>query len=282
MPEGLSARETDPWEELYDARDRGTLVRGTVVRTRHIDGQGPTWEVSLGEKQDAFGIRGLIPDSESGLPEGMAMSQLRNQVVQAKVKGIDRKNGIVALSRREAVEDSLTCLLAELEAGESLMAAVRAVSPGGIVVDVGGGILVRMSAARARLSRAVPVEAQYRVGQLIEVEIAGVDKETRRVSVAARDPWKAGDYIRGEMVAGKIVQISDNIAFVQVRPGLVGIAPYPKTESAKLGEYRDYQVTRYDPEKRLLHLVRWDDARIRERRRQRGQRNGASGNGQGQ
>lgn len=273
MPEGMSARETDPWETLYEARDKGRVVQGTIVRTRHIDGQGATWEVSFGEKEDAFGIRGLVPEGESGLPDGLTMNELRNQIVTVKVKGIDRKNKIVALSRKEVVQENLTNLVQGLAEGESLMAMVRATIPAGVVVDVGGGVLVRMTNDAAKLSRGVPVEAQYHVGQLVDVDVTSIDKPNRQIRVEARNPWKAGEYGRGEMVAGRIVQINDNIAFVQVKPGLVGIAPYPRSESAKVGEYLDYQVTSYNAEKMVLHLIRWDKEKIRERRRRREQQN---------
>ncbi|MBE3588661.1 MAG: S1 RNA-binding domain-containing protein [Thermoanaerobacteraceae bacterium] len=271
-PEGTNYRDIDPWDALYTAKDKEQTLNVTIVNVRPINGQGYTWEVSFGEQEDLFGIVGLIPESESGLPEGTSMNWFKHQVVAAKIKGIDRKNSIVALSRKEVVEQNLRRLLDQLEESEQLLALVRASSSRGIVVDIGGGVLIRIPRREIKLSRAVPVEVQYPPGQFAKVQVTGIDKTARKIDISMVDPWQPGEYIRGEMVTGKIVQIKDNIAFVQVRPGIVGIAPYPKGDDAKLGDLVDYQVQRYDAPKRELRLKRWDEERIQGRRRQRARR----------
>ncbi|RKO66411.1 S1 RNA-binding domain-containing protein [Desulfofundulus salinus] len=268
-PEGTNYRDIDPWDALYTARDKEQTLNVTIVNVRSINGQGYTWEVSFGEQEDLFGIVGLIPESESGLPEGTSMNWFKHQVVAAKIKGIDRKNSIVALTRKEVVEENLRRMIEQLEESEQLLALVRASSPSGIVVDIGGGVLVRIPRREIKLSRAVPVEVQYPPGQFVKVQVTGIDKAAKKIDVSMIDPWQPGEYVRGEMVTGKIIQIKDNIAFVQTKPGLVGIAPYPKSEQVKIGETVKYQVQRYDPDNRVLHLVRWDEERIRGRRRQR-------------
>jgi small subunit ribosomal protein S1 len=272
-PEGLNIRDIDPWDALYVARDKGKTVNVTIVRTRQVNGQGLTWEASLGDQENLFEIVGLIPESESGLPDGISMNWFRNQSIAAKVKGIDRRNNLVALSRREVVEENLSRLLDQLEESERLCALIRAARPAGIVVDIGGGVLIDIPRKKINLSRAVPIEVQYTPGQLAKVEVTGIDKTSKRIDVAIIDPWQPNEFARGEMVTGKIVQTADNVAFVQVRPGLVGIAPYPKSEHMEIGDTASYQVRKYDEDSRVLHLVRWDDERIRGRRGQHARRN---------
>lgn len=139
-------------------------------------------------------------------------------------------------------------------------------------MDAGGGDLIRIPRREIKLSRAVPAEVQYPPGQFARVQVTGIHKTARKIDISMVDPWQPGEYIRGASVTGKIVQIKDNIAFVQARPGVVGIAPYPKEDGAKLGDLVDYQVQRYGAEKKELRLTRWDEERIQGRRRQRARR----------
>ncbi|WP_333870958.1 hypothetical protein [Desulforamulus putei] len=262
-PEGTNYRDINPWDALYEARDKEQILNVNIVDVKPINGQGYTWVVSLGEHEDLFGIVGLIPESESGLPDGTSMNWFKHQVVTAKIKGIDRKNSIVALTRREVIEENMSRLLDQLEESEQLLALIRASSTRGIIVDIGGGVLIKIPRREMKMSKSVPVEIQYPLEQFIKVQVTEIDKKGRKIGVKMIDPWQPDEYTRGDLVTGKIVQIKDNIAFVQTKPGLVGIAPYPKSEHAKVGDSVNYQVQKYDAENKILHLKRWDEEIIR-------------------
>lgn len=271
-PEGTNYRDINPWDALYEARDKEQILNVNIVDVKPINGQGYTWVVSLGEHEDLFGIVGLIPESESGLPDGTSMNWFKHQVVTAKIKGIDRKNSIVALTRKEVVEENMRRLLDQLEESEQLLALIRASSTRGIIVDIGGGVLIKIPRGEIKMSKSVPVEIQYPPEQFVRVQVTGIDKKERKIEIKMIDPWQPGEYTRGDLVTGKIVQIKDNIAFVQMKPGLVGIAPYPKSDQSKVGDSVNYQVQKYDSENKILHLKRWDEEIIRVRSLRRAQK----------
>lgn len=266
-PEGFSLRDLDPWSELYEAKERGSLVEALIVRTRRENNQEEAWELEFPGKP---GITGYVPASENGLPEGSPINEFVGQKILVKVKSIDRENDMVECSRKESVDISLFRLLNQLEEGEVINSVVRVVARRSVYLDIGGGVILRINRERARLSHGVPLDVQYEVGAVIKAKVIRLDKENKNIELEPVNPWEVWDYNRGEVVLGKVVAIRDNHAYISVKPGIVGRVMYKKADNYGVGDFVEFQVVSYNRAKRHLHLVKWDARRTAERRRERG------------
>ncbi|MCL6558059.1 MAG: RNA-binding protein [Firmicutes bacterium] len=280
-PEGLKMRDIDPWQELYEARDTGAPVQARITRTRYINGQGDTWEVEFASIH-AEGITGLIPSSQTGLPEGSPMENFVGQTISCKIMKIDRENNMIACSRKEAVDEAAARLFRELRQGEKISALVRAVTARSVYVDAGAGLIVRISGEKARLSAGVPLEVQYPKNSIIPVKVLEVDRENKRLSLEPVDPWEDWEFKRGEIISGRIAAVRDNVAYVVVKKGVVGRTYYNRRDSYKEGDSVEFQVKDFDREKRHLHLESYNPKKIARRRLQRAKRaTGKEGAGNG-
>lgn len=264
-PEGMSLRDVNIWEDLYDAKERGKIVEVRIKRVRRIDGQGETWELAF---EDKPGITGLCPMAETGLPERAPMNNFVGQKIFCKIKDIDRENSIVACSRKEVIDISLSKIISQLEINETIGAIVRTVT-GSVYVDIGGGVVLRIPREKARLSDGVPLDVQYKDGSRFSVKVIDLKVEEKLIEVEPVDPWEQYDYKRGEVVSGQVVSLRDNLAFICVQPGIIGRAYYKKDDTYKVGDYVEFKVEDYNRHKRRLHMTRWDSRRTMEKRRQR-------------
>ena len=104
---------------------------------------GETWEI---EFDDAPGITGLVPAEQTGLPEGTPVNAFVGSVISVKVMEINRKEGIVACSRKEVVNISLSKLLAAINVGQEISSIVKFVSDRNVYLDIGGGVIIRLPA----------------------------------------------------------------------------------------------------------------------------------------
>ncbi|MCL5290685.1 MAG: RNA-binding protein [Firmicutes bacterium] len=279
-PEGLKLRDIDVWEDLYEAMERGTSVEAVITRVRRPGGEEngednnmgqdknkgeECWELVFDNKPE---IIGLCSIKECGLPDGTPINDFVGQRISCKVRRIEKKNSAVVCSRKEAVESSFNRLVGQLAQGEEINAVVRVVNRH-VYVDIGGGAIVRINQDKARLSDGVPLDVQYEVGAIIKVIVTALDKETKHIEVEPSDPWREKHYKRGEVVAGQVIQIRDNLAFVKVRQGLIGRVYYRRSDKYNVGDYIQVQVMDYNQDKHRLHLICYDAKRVNDRRRER-------------
>ena len=215
------------------------------------------WELDLG------GVKGVVPFSETGLADQGLMLRFVGQVVRVKVSGCDRENRVVACSRRGALADARERLLATLGPGQVIDVVVKAVLPPAdgkpprLLVDIGGGVLVEVPRGAATKRRADRLENLFRPGRQARAKVVQVDRQTDviRVSLAdvEADPWRE-TYRRGDVVAARVMNQKDGLLFVEVKPGLVGIASTPLHGRLRKGERVACVVTAYYPEEKKLHL----------------------------
>ncbi|PHJ36844.1 RNA-binding protein S1 [Desulforamulus profundi] len=265
-PEGLELRELDVWGPIYEAKTYGTIITARVVRVRHINGQGETWEI---EFDNAPGITGLVPADESGLPDKTSMKTFIGQPISVKVIAVNRKENLVAASRKEAVNIALNKLINQVTEGEEISSVVKSVGERSVLLDIGGGVIVKLPIEKARLSGGVPLDVQYRMGSVVNVIVTGIDKQEKNITVEPTDPWARWQFERGEVVVGTIVGTRDTTTFVAVKPGLIGIAPYRAKDTFAVGDKLEFQVAAFDVKERKLHLVEWDPKKTLQRRRQK-------------
>lgn len=281
-PEGKKLRDLDPWDILYDARERGTFLEARIKRTRYI-GEGEskveTWMLNfLGMDE---GITGIISASQTGLPAGAPMKMFENQLISCKVVGIDQKNELVACSRKDYVDINKARLIRQLEVGKVITATVRAVGLRNVYVEViGGGVIVRLDPDKVRLSAGVPLDIQYQVDSEIKIKVSYLNKEDHTLEVEPVDPWEKGDFAQGETLSGCVVVIRDNVAYVAAGKGIFGRAYYSRNDRYKEGDDVQFQVQGFDKEKRHLHLIPYDKRRVAQVSREKSRRRRKAGGGQ--
>lgn len=267
-PEGAKLRDIDVWGDLYEAMERGISVEAVITGLRRSNGENDKiecWELAFDKKP---GITGFCSISESGLPEGAPINDFVGQRIAGKIMRIEKKNAAVVCSRKEVVDGTATRLINQLDLGDEINAMVRVVNRH-LYVDIGGGVIVRIEQEKARQSDGVPLDVQYEVGAIIRVSIAALDKDKKYIEVEPVDPWKEYDYKRGEVLAGQVTRIKDNLAFVTVKPGIIGRVYYRKNDRYDVGDYIKLQVTDFSAEKHRLHLIVYDVGRVIDKRRNR-------------
>ncbi|ACV62281.1 RNA binding S1 domain protein [Desulfofarcimen acetoxidans DSM 771] len=265
-PEGFNLRELDVWGALYEARELGSVVEAKVSRLRHIEGQGETWEL---EFPDSPGVTGLVPAAESGLPPRCPMTAFVGKLVGVKIKSIDKKNSMVACSRREAVEMSLGRLMGQLEEGEIINSLIRIVTEYNTFLDLGGGVIINIPREKARLSAGVPLDVQHQVGVVMKVKVTKLNKDLREIQIEPVDPWEVWEFKRGEIILGKVAAVRGLMVYATVKPGLIGLISCKPNEYFAEGKQLELQVISFDRAQRKLHLTVWNPRRAAERKREK-------------
>ena len=256
------------WDKLYDAKDRNSKIYAMVVAVVQQETlQGLAWEL---EFDGAYDVRGLVPFNETGLPNEKMMNYFVGQEVKVIIKGIDKKNNLVACTRREPVEQARERILRMVEEGQQIEACVSFVTDIWVGLDLGGGVLVDLDRKRAGTSRSIPLDAIYHEGQRVKVIIEKIDRDNGMIAVLPVDPWQEVHYSRGYIVSGEVVHLGEKNIFVAIRAGLVGIAPYPaKGKTPEIGERFKFKVNEYDPDRKSLSLGYFDPEIIRGRKKNR-------------
>ncbi|MEW5763235.1 MAG: 30S ribosomal protein S1 [Bacillota bacterium] len=246
---------------MHQAKERGLVLDASVVALDFPDNI-PTWVLAF---DGLDGVKGLVPASETGLPDKDLMPRFVGQQIRVKVKGVDRANGLAACSRREAVAEAAAKLLPALAENpeQVLDAVVRCVVPGNpprLLVDVGGGVLAEAPNAQARVWLSKPLGAQYAPGQRVKVKVTRVDPQTGVVEASIRkarpDPWETADFRRGQFLACTVVSVRNGIVFLEpdAAPGVLGIAPLPLVGEVSRGDRVTAAVASFDRANRKLRL----------------------------
>lgn len=261
-PEGFR-RGKDPASELAALARRGAAVEARVVRLTEGGDGGPVWEVDF---PGLPGVRGAVPLAEMGLPDPSLAARFVGQRVLVKVKHANVRAGLALCSRREAVAESAGAALARLKPGDVVDCVVKAVLPPGggrparLLVDIGGGLLAEVPRNEATWSALARLGELYRPGQAAKARVLSVDREAGRAEVSLRqaqpDPWESAEFKSGDFVSGTVLGVDETrgIVFVEVLPGVVGIAPPPLRGELRRGDRVSCAVAKFDREKRRLRL----------------------------
>lgn len=256
-------RIDDPMEYLFQIKERGQAVDALVVAL-DFPNDTPTWVLSFPQLD---GVKGLVPASESGVPKNL-MPRFVGQEVKVKVKGIDRENGLIACSHREAMADASEKLLPELakDPERAWSGVVRAVlpledgKPVRLLVDVGGGVLAEVPRKEAQVWLSKPLGMQYKPGQKVKVKITRVDQQTGIVEASVKkalpDPWERAAFRRGQFISATVARVHDGIVFLEpdAAPGVIGIAPVPLVGGVNRGDRVSCAVASFDRGARKLRL----------------------------
>lgn len=215
------AKRAKTWDRLETAVEENETVIGLV-----------TGKVKGGLTVDVEGVRGFLPGSLVDTRPIRDFSFLEGKEVELKLVKIDRKRNNVVVSRRAVIEQENSAereaLLANMDEGSVLKGIVKNLTDYGAFIDLGGvdGLLHITDMAWRRVNH--PSEI-VQVGDEIEVRVLKFDKERNRVSLGLKqmeaDPWSdmVARYPIGSETGGKVANITDYGAFVEIEEGIEGL-----------------------------------------------------------
>jgi len=288
-PEGeITARVGDPVDVLIEKRDdeegdillskeraAKILVWDEISRIYREDGviQGKIVSKVKGGLTVDIGLPAFLPGSQIDLQPVRDLDKLIGQTFPFKILKYNKKRNNVVLSRRALLEkereEQRNALMSTLQNDQILEGTVKNITDYGVFIDLGGidGLLhvTDMSWGRA----AHPSEI-CKIGDRIRVKVLNFDRERNRVSLGLKqltpDPWTTvlEKYPVGKKVRGKIVNLTDYGAFVELESGVEGLIHVSEmswTQKIKhpsklvsAGDMVDAVVLAVDPEKKRISL----------------------------
>lgn len=256
------AKRLAAWMNLEKALESGELVTGTI-----------TGKVKGGLTVMTNGIRAFLPGSLVDTRPVKDTTPYEGKTMEFKVIKLDRKRNNVVVSRRAVVEASMgeerAKLMDTLKEGAIVKGIVKNITDYGAFVDLGGidGLLHITDLAWRRVRH--PSEV-VQVGQELEAKVLKFDQEKNRVSLGLKqlgeDPWIgiARRYPKGTRLFGKITNITDYGAFVEIEAGIEGLVHVSEMDwtnknvdpkkVVQLGDDVEVMVLGIDEERRRISL----------------------------
>ncbi|MBN8505734.1 MAG: 30S ribosomal protein S1 [Burkholderiales bacterium] len=256
------AKRLASWLSLETSLESGEFVTGTV-----------SGKVKGGLTVMVNGIRAFLPGSLIDTRPVKDLSPFEGKTMEFKVIKLDRKRNNVVLSRRAVVEASMgeerAKLLETLSEGAIVNGVVKNITEYGAFVDLGGidGLLHITDMAWRRVRHPSEVVT---VGQELTAKVLKFDAEKNRVSLGIKqlgdDPWMGVGrrYPNSTRLFGKVTNIADYGAFVEIEPGIEGLVHVSEMDwtnknvaPAKvvtLGQEVEVMVLEIDEDKRRISL----------------------------
>ncbi|MGB1843837.1 MAG: 30S ribosomal protein S1 [Thalassobaculaceae bacterium] len=215
------ARREEAWvilERAFEAQER---VDGTIFG-----------RVKGGFTVDLEGATAFLPGSQVDIRPVKDIAHLLGISQPFLILKMDRRRGNIVVSRRAVLEESRTEarseLVANLQEGQTLQGVVKNITDYGAFVDLGGvdGLLHVTDIAWRRINH--PSEA-LTIGQSVDVQVIRFNAETQRISLGMKqledDPWSNVDtkYPIESRFSGRVTNITDYGAFVELEPGIEGL-----------------------------------------------------------
>jgi small subunit ribosomal protein S1 len=256
------AKRLSAWINLEKALDSNEPVEGTI-----------TGKVKGGLTVMTNGIRAFLPGSLIDTRPVKDTTPFEGKTMEFRVIKLDRKRNNVVLSRRAVIElsqgEERAKLLETLHEGAIVNGVVKNITDYGAFVDLGGidGLLHITDMAWRRVRH--PSEV-LQVGQEITAKVLKFDQERNRVSLGVKqlgdDPWVGigRRYPQGTRMFGKITNITDYGAFVEIEPGIEGLVHVSEMDWTNknvnpgkivaLGDEVEVMVLEIDEERRRISL----------------------------
>src|SRR5437763_7883125 len=256
------ARREESWIRLEKAFNDQTQVMGVIFG-----------RVKGGFTVDLDGAVAFLPGSQVDVRPMRDVGPLMNQQERFMILKMDRRRGNIVVSRRAVLEErraeERSSLVASLKEGQILEGVVKNITDYGAFVDLGGvdGLLHVTDIAWRRVSH--PTEV-LNVGQTVTVQIIKINPETQRISLGMKqlmtDPWEGVGvkYPVGAKFRGKVTNVTDYGAFVELEPGVEGLVHVSEMSWVKKnvapskivtpGTEVDVQVLEVDSNKRRISL----------------------------
>ncbi len=250
------------WESIVDSFENGTVIKGTVVS-----------KTKGGLIVDAGGLETFLPGSQIDIKPIIDYDAYVGKQMEFKVVKINEaiKNAVV--SHKALIESDLAeqrdAIIGKLEKGQVLEGLVKNITDFGAFLDLGGvdGLLYITDISWGRISHPSEVLS---LNQKINVVVLDFDENKKRISLGLKQlqphPWEvlSTDISEGSTLKGKIVNIEDYGAFLEIQPGVEGLIhvsevtwsnqPINAREYFKIGQEYEAKVVTIDREDRKMSL----------------------------
>jgi len=256
------ARITRAWERIVEVHKTGEIVTGTV-----------TSKTKGGLIVDVFGMETFLPGSQIDVKPVTDYDQFVGKTMEFKVVKINEaiKNAVV--SHKALIESDIEAqraqIIGKLEKGQVLEGTVKNITDFGAFMDLGGldGLLYITDISWGRINH--PSEV-LKLDQKINVVVLDFDDEKKRISLGLKQltphPWDVlpETIVEGAIVKGRVVNIEDYGAFLEILPGVEGLVhvseitwantPINAKEFFKLGDEHEAKVVTLDKGSRKMSL----------------------------
>ena len=256
------ARREESWGKLEKAFQNNEKVQGVIFN-----------QVKGGFTVDLDGAVAFLPRSQVDIRPIRDVSPLMNNAQPFQILKMDRRRGNIVVSRRTVLEETRAEqrqeLVQNLEEGQVIDGVVKNITDYGAFVDLGGidGLLHVTDIAWRRVNH--PSEV-LNIGQQVKVKIIKINHETHRISLGMKqlldDPWQGieAKYPVGARFKGRVTNITDYGAFVELEPGIEGLIHVSEMSWTKKNVHPgkivstsqevEVQVLEVDPVKRRISL----------------------------
>src|SRR5476651_230895 len=256
------ARREEAWTVLEKAFTDQERVMGTIFG-----------RVKGGFTVDLSGAVAFLPGSQVDVRPVRDVGPLMGAAQQFAILKMDRRRGNIVVSRRAVMEETRaedrTRLMGALSEGQVLDGVVKNITDYGAFVDLGGvdGLLHVTDIAWKRINH--PSEA-LTIGQQVKVQVIRFNPETQRISLGMKqlmsDPWDGAGakYPVGLKLKGRVTNITDYGAFVELEPGVEGLVHVSEMSWTKKNVHPgkivstsqevEVMVLDVDPQKRRISL----------------------------
>src|ERR1700747_3772838 len=256
------ARREEAWTQLEKNFQANERVTGTIFG-----------RVKGGFTVDLSGAVAFLPGSQVDIRPVRDIAPLLGSPQPFQILKMDRSRGNIVVSRRAVLEESRaeqrSELVASLKEGQILNGVVKNITDYGAFVDLGGvdGLLHVTDIAWRRINH--PSEA-LNIGQSVKGQVIRFNSETQRISLGMKqleaDPWEGVDvkYPANARFTGRVTNITDYGAFVELEPGVEGLVHVSEMSWTKKNVHPgkivstsqevEVQILEVDPVKRRISL----------------------------
>ncbi len=256
------ARASRAWQKIVDFYKTGEIVTGTI-----------TSKTKGGLIVDVYGLETFLPGSQIDVKPVTDYDQYVGKTMDFKVVKINEAIRNAVVSHKALIESDIeqqrTVIISQLEKGQVLEGTVKNVTDFGAFIDLGGvdGLLYITDISWGRVTH--PSEVLEN-GQKLNVVVLDFDDEKKRISLGLKQltahPWDSmvEGISEGAKVKGKVVNIEDYGAFLEIMPGVEGLVhvseitwssqPINAKEFFKMGDEYEAVVVTLDKEERKMSL----------------------------
>src|SRR6188508_2297785 len=256
------ARREESWGKLEKAFQNNEKVNGVIFN-----------QVKGGFTVDLDGAVAFLPRSQVDIRPIRDVAPLMNNSQPFQILKMDRRRGNIVVSRRTVLEETRAEqrqeLVQNLEEGQVIDGVFKNITDYGAFVDLGGidGLLHVTDIAWRRVNH--PTEV-LNIGQSVKVKIIKINHETHRISLGMKqlldDPWQGIEvkFPVGTRFKGRVTNITDYGAFVELEPGIEGLIHVSEMSWTKKNVHPgkivstsqevEVQILEVDPDKRRISL----------------------------
>src|SRR5436305_131550 len=256
------ARREAAWDKLEKEFEAGNRVEGVIFG-----------RVKGGFTVDLGGAGAFLPGSQLDSRPLRADCALTDLPQPFQILKMDRRRGNIVVSRRAILEETRaeqrSGLIQSLAEGQVIEGVVKNITDYGAFVDLGGidGLLHVTDISYKRVNHPSEVLG---IGDTVKVQIIRINRETQRISLGMKqlesDPWEgaASKYAVGGVFRGRVTNITEYGAFVELEPGIEGLVHVSEMSWTKKNVHPgkivstsqevDVKVLEVDGEKRRISL----------------------------